>query len=274
MGAPRSNIPKREERDPMPNPSFRRAAATAVIAVTATTTFCDCAPAALVDLINDTSGSINGALFFSAEFDPGGTGNLNSFVRIQHDNGPSNNNHSANGREQGYNTSGRPVQYDENTDPNFTRDLLFGEIPTVTIEGTDYKEFILDINEPLGGVNRQLSIDQINIYTSDTGSQTGLESTLGDLRYSLGADLNSNTVLLDASLTSGSGEGDMRMYIPVSNFAGVAADDFVYLYSHFGNFGPDYRTGGGFEEWSVIPAPAALALLSVAVLITGGRRRR
>ena len=259
----------------MLNPSIRRAAATAAMVLVADVTFCDGARAALVDLINNSSGSVNGALFFSADFHPGGTGNLNPFVRLQHDNGPSNNNHSANGREQGYNTSGRPVQYDENTDPNFTRDLLYGEIPTVTIEGTEYKEFILDINEPLGAMNRQLSIDQINIYSSDTGSQTGLESTLGDLRFSLGASLNDNTVLMDASLTSGSGEGDMRMYIPVSNFAGVADDDFVYLYSHFGNFGPDYRTGGGFEEWAVnvIPAPATLALLSVAVLATGRRSR-
>ena len=234
------------------------------------------APASIVDLVNNGSGSANGALFFRADFQPGGTGVLNPFVRIQHDNGPSNNGHSGNGLEQGYNTSGRPVQYDELTDPNYTRDLLFGEIPVVTIDGVQYKEFILDINEPNGGIQALLSIDQINIYTSATGGQTGLESTLGTIRYSLGAFLNDNTVTLDYDLNSGSGQGDMRMYIPLTNFAGVGANDFVYLYSHFGNLDDDHRTGDGFEEWSIIasPAPGVLALLGVAGLVGSRRRRR
>jgi MYXO-CTERM domain-containing protein len=120
-----------------------------------------------------------------------------------------------------------------------------------------------------------VSIDQIHLYTSGTGSQTGLEGTLGTLRYSLGAFLNDNTVTLNYDLNSGSGQGDMRMYIPLTSFAGVGASDFVYLYSHFGNLDDDHRTGDGFEEWSVIavPAPGALALLAMAGLV-GSRRRR
>ena len=166
------------------------------------------------------------------------------------------------------------MQYDETTDPNFTRDLLFGEVPIVTIDSVAYAEFTLDINEPLGGTQRFLSLDQVNIYTSDTGGQTGLESTLGDLRYTTGAALNDNTVLMDASLTSGSGEGDMRMYIPLTNFTGVEDDDFVYLFSHFGNYGDDHRTGGGFEEWAIVPQPGALALMTLASVLVTFRRRR
>ena len=231
--------------------------------------------ASIVNLVSNTSGSANGALFYRADFHPGGTGVLDPFVRMQHDNGPSNNGHSGNGIEQGYNTSGRPVQYDELTDPNYTRDLLFGEIPIVMISGVAYKEFILDINEPNGGLQALLSIDQIHLYTSGTGSQTGLESTLGTLVYSLGAFNNDNTVTLDYNLNSGSGQGDMRMYIPLANFGGVGANDFVYLYSHFGGLDDDHRTGDGFEEWSVnaIPAPGALAMLGLAA-VAGRRRRR
>ena len=239
--------------------------------------FSGTAQAGFVDLVNTTSGSINDALFFRSDFNPGGTGTLNSFLRLQHDNGPSNNGHSDNGREQGYNTSGRPVQYDENTDPNFTRDLLFGEIPIVTIASVDYKEFVLDINEPQGGTQSLLSLDQVNIYTSDVGSQTGVESTLGTLRYTTGGSLNENTVLLDSGFSSGSGEGDMRMYVPLSNFSGVDDSDFVYLYSHFGNLDSDHRTGSGFEEWSVltvIPEPGSLALIGAAGVLTMRRRRR
>ena len=234
------------------------------------------APASIVDLVNNASGSVNGALFFQASFNPGGTGVLDSFVRLNHNNGPSNNGHSGDGVEQGYNTSGRPVQYDENTDPNFTRDLLFGEIPTVTIDGVQYKEFVLDINEPLGGTQNLLSLDQVKIYSSAIGGQNGLESSLGTPLFTLGAFLNDNTVTLDATLNSGSGQGDMRMYIPLDNFDGVGANDFIYLYSHFGNLDDDHHTGDGFEEWSIIaiPAPGVLALLGVAGLVGSRRRRR
>jgi hypothetical protein len=233
------------------------------------------AHASIIDLVNNQTGAVNGALFHRADFQPAGTGVLNPFVRVQHDNGPPNNGHSANGREQGYNTSGRPVQYDELTDPNYTRDLRFSEIPVVNVAGVDYLEFVLDINEPNGSTQPLLSLDQVRIYTSATGSQTGLESTLGALRFELGAFLNDNTVTLDYDLNSGSGQGDMRMYIPLSNFAGATGDDFVYLYSHFGNMDDDHRTGDGFEEWSVfaVPSPGAIALLAMAGVI-GSRRRR
>src|SRR5262245_39962819 len=87
------------------------------------------ASASIVDLTNPGSfGVVNGARFETADFRPAGTGVLNSFVRIQQ-----------NGTEQGYNTSGRPVAFDEKTDPNFTRNLTFGEIPTMTVNGVDYK---------------------------------------------------------------------------------------------------------------------------------------
>ena len=234
------------------------------------------ANASIVDLVNNQTGSVSGALFHRADFQPAGTGVLDPFVRIQHDNGPPNTGHSANGREQGYNTSGRPVQYDELTDPNYTRDLTFAEIPIVNIAGVDYLQFILDINEPNGGGHNLLSLDQVHIYTSATGGQNGLESGLGALRFALGASLNDNTVTLDYNLNSGSGQGDMQMYVPLSNFAGALPTDFVYLYSHFGNLNDDYRTGDGFEEWAVlepIPAPGAMALLAIAGLV-GARRRR
>ena len=236
-----------------------------------------CSPsnADIIDLVNFQTGAANGALFWRADFQSAGTGVIDPFVRIQHDNGPSNNDHSPEGQEQGYNTSGRPVQYDELTDPNFTRDLLFGEIPTVEIEGVFYKQFLLDINEPNGGGQNLLSLDMINIYTSDTGGQTGLENTLGDLRWSLGDFLDENVVLLDYNLNSGSGQGDMQLYVPLANFGGVSDDTFVYFYSYFGAFMPsDYDSRAGFEEWAVIPGPGSLAVLCLAGVIGGGRRRR
>src|SRR5262245_58138129 len=132
-----------------------------IVGIVAAAGFAAPASAGVVDLVNTTNGSANGALFYRADFRPAGTGVIDSFVRIQHDNGPSNNNHSVDGEEQGYNTSGRPVQYDELTDPNYTRDLMYGEVPIVSIGGVDYKEFFLDINEPNGGGKNLLSLDQV-----------------------------------------------------------------------------------------------------------------
>src|SRR5262245_51004015 len=105
----------------------------------------------IVDLVNNQSGSAAGALFYRADFQSAGTGVIDPFVRLRHDNGPSP--HTPRGEEQGYNTSGRPTQYDEVTDGNYTRNLTFGEVPTVVIAGVAYKQFILDINEPNGGGN-------------------------------------------------------------------------------------------------------------------------
>lgn len=230
----------------------------------------------VVDLVNNQTGSAEGAIFYRADYQPAGTGFIDSFVRLQHDNGPSNNNHSPQGEEQGYNTSGRSVQYDELTDPNYTRNLTFGEVPTVFIAGVPYKQFLLDINEPNGGGNNLLSLDQVKIYTNTVGSLTGLESTLGTLRWNLSVTLDDpNVVTLDYNLNSGSGQGDMQMYVPLSNFAGVASSDFLYLYSYFGHYMPtDFQTGDGFEEWSVlIPTPGPIAVFGLGVLFAARRRR-
>src|SRR5258708_4456819 len=87
--------------------------------------------ASVVDLTTSGNfGTINGARFETADFRPAGTGYINSFVRIQRD-----------GTEQGYNTSGRPVVFDEKTDGNYTRNIRYGDVPTVQIGGVSYKEF-------------------------------------------------------------------------------------------------------------------------------------
>jgi hypothetical protein len=134
------------------------------------------ASAAIVDLSQNQTGTLNGALFQRADFRPAGTGFIDSFVRIQ-TNDPV---------EQGYNTSGRPLAFDENNSPNFTRNLTFGEVPTVTVNGTAYKEFLLDINQT--NSSPLLSLDQLKIFTSAIGSQTTTDvNSLGTLRYDLDA---------------------------------------------------------------------------------------
>ena len=224
------------------------------------------ANAAIVDLTAPLSqGTINGALFETTDFRTAGTGVIRPIVRVQ-----------ANGTEQGYNTSGRPVAFDEHTDPNFTRNAVFGDIPSRIIGGVTYKEFLLDINQT--HANALLSLDKVQIYTSNTGSQTTNNvASLGTLRYDMDAG-GDNWVKMNYELQAGSGVGDVRMLIPLSAFGATTANQFVYLYSFFGT---NFASNDGFEEWAVqtpndlVPLPMAAwaggaSLLGLAAL----RRRR
>lgn len=217
--------------------------------------------ASILDLTSAmSSGVINGARFETVDFPGAGTGIFGPFVRIQ-----------ANGTEQGYNTSGRPVPFDELTAANFTHDLQLNQIPTRVISGTSYYEFWLDINQNNG--NSLLSLDKIQLYTSAIGSQnTTNVSSLGVLRYDLdlGGD---NWIKMDYALASGSGQGDIRMYVPVSFFSGALGTDFLYLYSRYGD---NLASNDGFEEWAIrtVPGPGAGVVLGLGCVVAARRRRR
>ncbi len=222
------------------------------------------ARAAVIDLTSPmSSGVINGARFETSDFRAAGTGLIDPFVRLQH-----------NDTEQGYNTSGRPVPFDELNALNFTHDLTLGGVGTRMFGGVNYYEFLLDINQVSSGDNGLLSLDRVQIYTSGVGSQTtATVSSLGALRYDMDAG-GDNWVRLNYNLGSGSGQGDMRMLVPVADFAGDAPASFVYLYSAFGD---NHRSNAGFEEWAVhtpVPAPASALAGLVGAAAIGLRRRR
>lgn len=216
--------------------------------------------------------TVNGALFQQIAPQSTGTGVIQPFVRLQ-----------ANGTEQGYNTGARPVQFDEKTDPNFTRNLLLSDVPVVTVNGTAYRQFLLDINENSGGNNELLSLDQLQLFQSNSGDLNNFPN-LGTKVYDLDAGGN-NLIMLDYSLNHGSGSGDMFALIPDSLFD--PSIPFLYLYSQFGNtVGADGSSDAGFEEWSVldgesppvneVPAPATLifAALGCGLGLFGYRGRK
>jgi len=217
--------------------------------------------AATVDLSTTTGGAINGGLFQRFDQQSTGTGVINSFLRLQ-----------ANGTEQGYNTSGRPVPFDELNDPS-THNLTLGQLPILNVSGTDYYSFLLDTNEPNGGGQDLVTLDELQFYTSATGSQTTTTvGSLGTLRYDLGTG---NSVIVDDNFSHGSGQGDARILIPTSAFGAALATDFVYLVAHFSN------ASGGFEEFAIQASASAIPLPSVAGLgaaglvgFAGVRRRR
>jgi uncharacterized repeat protein (TIGR01451 family) len=205
-----------------------------------------------------SSGSILGAQFVQSTSGAGGTGNIQSFVRIQ-----------KNGVEQGYNTSSRPLQFDENNSPNFTRSFQLGSVAEVNNGGTLYYEFLLDINQQNSGGNALLSLDQLRLYVSPTDINTSANNfangynpatgTLGGLSpsYSMNpVGSTTNFVELNGALKAGSGTPDMTLFVPVSDL-GTNPNSWIYLYSQFGGhtFTSDQgNTGGaandGFEEWA------------------------
>ncbi len=229
----------------------------AAMLLAATCTFLGAtANASVIDLINDDSGSANGGQFVWTSQQPTGTGVIDPFLRVQ-----------ADGSEQGYNTSGG-TPFDEKAGP-WTHDIQFSDLQatTVTLNGGQYFQLLLDVNEP-GGSNSLISLDQLQFYSAAVGSKTTTDiASLGTLRWSLDG-AGDSYVLLDAARNSGSGSGDMYAYIPVSAFAGVAATDYIYMYTRFGDqVSADGTTEGGFEEWALVnnmsPVPEAGAFFPI-----------
>ncbi|KPK85748.1 MAG: hypothetical protein AMJ81_02975 [Phycisphaerae bacterium SM23_33] len=179
-------------------------------------------------------GEINGAFFRQVDPKSTGTGRIDTFVRMQ-----------ADGTERGYNTDG-VVEFDTKDDEH-THALHLSQVPRINIDGRWYREFFLDINESKSGA--LVSLEALQIFLAPAGDLTGYPDFggLAELIYDLDAGPQGDAWLkLDASLNSGSGSGDVTVYIPEALF--TTADAYVYFYSEFGQHIP---SESGFEEWAV-----------------------
>ena len=213
------------------------------------------------------------ALYFEVNRDrPTGTGVYNPFLTIQ-----------ANGTEQGYNSS--IGNFDTKREPQWNHEIRFSDLQVTTLNGIAYFGFYVDVNEPNSSNQSTISLERLKIFTSatlqnstSTDANGQFNGSLGTLRYDL--DFGGNNSVLYDDQNSGSGSGDIDIYIPVSLFAGTQANDYVYMYQLWGN--ADGMTAGGFEETRLIrgtPIPELNALfpivgLMVAVGSTHVLRRR
>src|SRR5947209_7420248 len=130
-------------------------------------------PSTTVDLTtHGSSGTINGAIFSQYETQPTGSGVIHSFLRIQ---GVAA--HST--VQQGYNTDARPLQFNENKSPTFTRSMSLAGVPVVDFGGTQYYEFLLDINQKAS--QPLLSLDEVQLFTGGRPDLTGYDLITGTL---------------------------------------------------------------------------------------------
>lgn len=215
------------------------------------------AQAAVLDLDSDGSGTINGAIFQTNDDHPTGTGVYNPFLTVQN-----------NGWEQGYN-SGTNRNFDTKRVPQWNHEIQFSDLQATVIGGVQYIGFRVDINEP-NNANSEISLDALKVYFSSTLQTSTSTDSSGFFNGSLGTllyDLGANQVLYNDQ-DSGSGEGDINIYIPVSLFvnAGVQANDYIYMYQRWGN---SDSTEGGFEETALIRGVTPIPEMSTFFPIIG-----
>ena len=182
--------------------------------------------------------SYAGAIWSTAPTQSTGTGVINSFVRVSG---------AANGAVDGHNTGGA-ASNNETNGHLFARTL--GEVPLIDIGGSLYYEFFLDINQEKN--DPLLALNNVQICLSSTsGNLTQADACPTATSYTMGTfggDAN-QWIKLDYQLNSGSGSGDLFMYIPV-NTLGTNMTDYIYLFSQFGAIS-SYENNDGFEEWAV-----------------------
>jgi hypothetical protein len=194
-----------------------------------------------LDLTTDGSQAMaSGAILQQTDAQPTGTGYIRSFVRVQ-----------ATGEQEGFNTDARPLQFDENSSPQFTRSVTVGEMPVVVVDGVEYRELLLDINQ--SSAAPYLALEELRLYVGSTSTLTGYDAATGTLAglapvYDLDA-AGDVSVQMNYRLNAGSGAGDVKFLIPMTAFEGQLTSDYLYVYSKF--------TGGnaGFEEWAVRTTP-------------------
>ena len=217
---------------------------------------------------------------------PTGTGVFGPFLRFRADD-----------TEEGLNTDG---------DANNTYDDVAG-IWTHSIQVEDlavqvnpagapagsYYLFTLDINEPNGGGQEYVSLDELRIYTVASGAGGALTTEAdviaagGIERYDMD-QISDQDVYLNHNLLEGSGHDDMSLYIPTSYFTGASGTDYIYFYTKMGattGLEADFTSGDGFEEWSAalgenppdeeeLPEPSTVMLLGTGLLGLAATRIR
>ncbi|MBR1279238.1 SdrD B-like domain-containing protein [Bradyrhizobium sp. AUGA SZCCT0283] len=205
--------------------------------------------ATIIDLkAAGSSTTIDGAIFQDSANVGSGTGNYNTFLAIS----PT---PSQSGNEQGFNSDDTTPIDPSNQDigASKTHTVLLSTVPITIVNGVQYYEFRVDLNEANSNPDGQISLDQFKIYSSTSGT---IESTTTlftqNLVYSMDGGPAGDISLQLSEVSTGSGTDDYAVLVPVSKFAGLEpATTYMYLYVDMGSLGGDYVAASGFEEWNL-----------------------
>ena len=209
---------------------------------------------------------------------PTGTGVFDPFLTVERRGGGS--------IEAGYNTDGHTALYLNQQRPTWNTLLRRNELAEIIVNNTAYYGFELDSNEPNAANKRNITITEVQIYTSTAdntaavANDVGNLSALGTLRWDM-----SDTIILNSAVdvaNGGSGFSDMMLYVPVSAFAGAGANDFIWFYNVNGSVDlvGTQASEAGFEEWravqglSVPDGGSTLILFAFALMGCGLVTRR
>ena len=196
--------------------------------------------------ITDPGGSttVGGVIFEDAANVGSGTGNYDTFLALNDNDGTI----------AGFNSddSGSIDPSNSNMDASKSEAILLGSLTTVWIDGVEYYEIRLDLNENNKegeAAKSQISMEAFKIYTSTDGTIEDLATLeTQNLVYDLDAT-EDNTLFLSEEST-GSGTDDYAIYIPVSQFEGLdPATTYFYLYTEMGREEP-WEENAGFEEFN------------------------
>ena len=199
--------------------------------------------------------------------------------------------------EQGYNTDGvEEFDTKEFGGHNWDHSILLGDIPIVTFEGKEYREFLLDINQSQGDTKYPLSLDELQFFITDNPEITNYNDSAN--LFNNGAPNNAdlvwqmddyvtpedNWLLLDNCKypsTCGSGDFDLQALIPNEVF-GNDPNKNVVLFNRFGDNAGATGANAGFEEWAyrtalhttTVPEPGILPLIFAGLMAGWMVRRR
>ena len=187
------------------------------------------------------SQTVNGAVITDTENVNSGTGIYDTFLAIGDNDG----------NESGFNSDFADSSNPDISAPK-THTLQIGNLVVQNINGVDYYEVRLDLNEVASGDNAYISLDQLKIYTSSDGTLSSL-ADLGALTPVYDLDSGGDKTLLLTQDSSGSGTDDYSFFIPVSLFTGLPNTTFVYVYADMGEHDVDgFDASDGFDEFRAL----------------------
>ena len=238
------------------------------------------------------SDTVNGSIIEAfTPTDSTGTGYWHSFLRVS----------SANKTiVKGYNSDyKKKANVEFNEDPSWTQSFLLQDVPQVKEGDIIYREFQLDINQNSKDTGALLSVDDLEIWLTDTQMNdtvkdgpidTSLkhpfydDETAGDMYFVWALDgyqkAVDNVILLNFGLNPGSGKRDFKLLVPNDLFD--PSYTYIVLYTEHGgdeytgyyDLDADpattddvvfvenqiYGNNDGFEEWGVARYPAVMVL--------------